>query len=209
MFIEIWHSLSFKNGESIPEWHCPGCLRGVLESTSREYLSWDNWFSGLLKCSQCNEQVFFAGKVIVEYSGYYPSLSDYFHEEYIDVYHPMYFNPTIPVFTIPANCPARIKDMIEDCFVTLWLSPFLCVAKIREVIQQVLEINQQSKTYPVKKLVTLRKRILFYKSINADVAKDLLATPWLFKDPINNKKVEKKELVRVLSKLEGVVNSFY
>jgi hypothetical protein len=208
MFIEPWHRLFFSKDDSIPKWHCPTC-EGLLTSVPGEHITNDRWFSGFLKCNYCNDVVFYCGRIVNEYRGYYPSLSDYFHEEYIEVYYPLYFNPSIPIFKISGKCPSEIKDRVNECFIAFWLSPFLCAEKIRQAFELVLSLNQQEKDKPGKKIISMRQRIVSFKSDSSRVAQDMLAKAWLYKHDLASKKIERKELLFTFGLLEKVINHFY
>ena len=155
--MDIWRKPDFIQ-KSVPDWSCPFCQNGFLrlddhtfryeKSDSSENSSKEaNYvFHGLLKCSSCDKQISFTGSGKMETIGYYPSLSDYFHEEEVMVFTPLCFDPTLPIFSIADACPADIKNEVYDAFRLFWTDLPSCANKIRTALEMLADQNNIRKT---------------------------------------------------------------
>lgn len=209
MFIQHRHKLYFTKDDPLPDWHCPNCLDGLLKLKPDTIHSKEGTFYGLLSCPACSELVYVMGNVREENHGYHPYLTDSYIDVYVDVYRPLYFNPTVPIFRVAEKCPKHILELIKDSFMAFWFSSPLCAAKIREAIEILLTENQRVDVNRKRKSVTLRSRIVQFGDIDNETAESMLKTKWLGRAGSDMSRVQKNELLSAFELLEKVVNRLY
>jgi len=230
MEIKKWLKNSCSKSK-IPEWECPCCNNGLLSIETKQFhfeetqlsASWhseEEWepeyiqyrFHGTLKCKNCEDFISFLGRGKVDYNHYYDNIHNEYIEEYIDVFYPMYFCPPLNIFKIHENCPADIKNEIEDSFSLFWNDLPSCANKIRTSLEMLM--NQQN----VKKKIiqggkrislTLHKRIEEYKNTNPEIAEFLLAIKWIGNAGSHVGKIEKIDILEAYELLEHSLNKLF
>ena len=217
--------------ESIPDWDCPICKKGLLKliddkfnfeetELSKSAHKEDFWepefsrlvFNGILKCSACGELVMFIGDGEVEHIAYHDYNTDDFFEEYNNVFRPVYFFPPLQIFNFVDKCPNEIKKEINESFGLFWSDLPSCANKIRTSLELIM--NQQK----VKKLdisrgqkrpLTLHKRIEAFKLIKPNVANHLLAIKWIGNAGSHIGKLERIDLLDAYVLLEHSLIKLY
>jgi len=151
--------ISFKNEfniESLPDWICPACNKGVLKYErkniktyeSAESLSahghpaWEpEWingvFLGLLKCSNptCSENVIVSGYFRSEEGHEYDEMNDRYNLVFNKFVIPSCFRPPLKIFQINENIPEKIKNEIIKAFNVYWIDNSSCSNKIRVIVE--------------------------------------------------------------------------
>ena len=143
--------------ESSWPWPCPACASGRLyleksslvlreTSESREYRrsrdegdhepdAFTQRFCCLLVCSQahCKEPVVVCGTTVEE-----EEMDGEGGTEWKTYLHPVYFNPPLRMISIPAGCPASVRNQLEKAFALYWCDPLSCSNRIRNSVELLL-----------------------------------------------------------------------
>lgn len=229
--------LSFKsefNIESIPEWICPTCNKGVLKYERKDIKTFENalslsahdhpawepeWingiFFGLLKCSNssCNELVVMTGEFRSEELPEYDDMNDRYNLVLNKILNPTYFNPPLKIFQINDNVPETIGGEILKAFKVYWIDISSCANKIRVVVELIMDDMKVKKTFNhagKRKAYTLHKRIDLFKSKNPEEADLLMATKWIGNTGSHkNDNLTRDDILDGLEILEFVTNKLY
>jgi len=198
--------ITFKNDfniESIPDWICPTCNKGVLKYERKNiktfegalslsahgHPAWEpDWingvFLGLLKCSNpsCNETVVMTGDFRSEEGQEYDEMNNRYNLVLNKFLIPSCFNPPMKIFQINDNVPEEIRDEIIKAFNVYWIDVSSCSNKIRVVVELIMDNRKVKKTFihrGKRKGYTLHKRIEFFKLTNPEEADLLMAIKWI------------------------------
>jgi hypothetical protein len=183
---------------SLPAWSCPVCTNGALvlvsdklhiEETTQskkdnKHPDWEpTWtrqrFAGLLRCSRCNEPVFFTGAV--------EAVEDYDDEFggncYYDTLSPHFFEPALPLLITSNKCPANISAEILAASSLYWSSPSASANRARVAVERLMDDIGVVKKRKTKKgtfeTLSLNKRIERFAEKHSKVGEILLAIKWL------------------------------
>ncbi|WP_111894223.1 DUF4145 domain-containing protein [Acinetobacter sp. MB5] len=162
MFENYKNFLKSFNKESDVPFNCPEChkptlildqstwlqkeqVSSVLERNQNDYFEpeWMKYtYTGTLKCvnPKCGEIIVTSGSgsVIEEYTDFYTDEHGYScpcEIEYIDIFYPKFFYPTLHFFNIPQKTPEDVKQIIIEAFSLTPNSPSAAANKIRIAIE--------------------------------------------------------------------------
>jgi len=223
MDIETYRKITFSK-ESIPNWNCPICKKGLLKLIEDKFNFYETEFSksehdeeywepdfirfvfnGILKCSACEELVVFLGDGQVENMEYSDHNSGEHFEASYYIFQPRYFYPPLQIFNIIEKCPSEVEKKINESFGLFWSDLPSCANKIRTSLEMIM--NQQK----VKKLIisktkktplSLHSRIEEFKHTKPDVANYLLAIKWIGNAGSHIEKLERIDLLDAYVLLE-------
>lgn len=146
---------------SIPNWHCPRCLIGILKLKSDSFCFWDSsdtrncrdqdffsyehvkyTFNGNLFCNHCSETIVFCG------TGYVDEIYDRYSDgnpntpsQYVNIFTPKYFFPPLHIIELPKNqsMSAEIEKIVNKAFEIYWCDADACSTRIRTTLELALE----------------------------------------------------------------------
>ncbi|HEU4952818.1 MAG TPA: DUF4145 domain-containing protein [Holophagaceae bacterium] len=189
--------------ESSPlDWVCPTCRKSVLRikpetfqkvetRSSREahdHEAWDpDWirysYICLLECSNdsCKEIVANVGRGVVDYDVKFDRDGE---PDYIfaDFFRPLFFDPPLTLFKIPAECPESVGTELKNSFAQFFASPSAALNFARSAIEA-LVTHLGVKRFQVqggnRRPISLHIRITLLPAQYANVKELLLAIKWL------------------------------
>ena len=195
------YKLPFRR-DSIPQWECPKCAKGILtvvkdtfhseESSeskkARGCEAWDpDWidyvYCCMLQCNntQCKEVVSSSGKGNVDFDVDY-DVDGYPEQVWSDFYRPKHFQPHLNIFTVPNDTPESVKEQINKSFEVFFSSPSSASNSIRVALEELLT-DLKVKRYQVKggkrMFINLHKRINLLPSKYKEFKELFLAVKWL------------------------------
>ena len=200
---ELW-KVSFLSWPTLP---CPRCGLGALtvpkDSISKEEPAWsealrghDAWepewivrrFIAILTCANpsCGEKVAACGEVELEwYYDYGPDGKTITVTN--DRFIPRFFEPALPVFPIPENCPKEVKDELKKAFALIWSDAGSSGNRLRVAVEALLNERGVQKKAKIKKgqnkgkyrELKLHGRIERFAEREKDAATQLMAIKWL------------------------------
>ena len=204
--------------DKLPKWKCPTCKEVPLtcekiksyESPSslscrheKNLQSFEKWgiFAGLLKCTNCLEQIVVSGNMQGNFQRRKYVDEDLFEEREIivDVEElvPTHFNPPIHIFDINKGVPKEIKDEIINAFKLYWLDQNACANKIRIAVEKIMDNKKVRKTFLTnsrkRKRFSAHERIELFKKTNPKVANLLEAIKWIGNAGSHNERYLTKE----------------
>lgn len=229
MDLNIWMTKLFYEQSKI-EWHCPNCynksLKIVKDSLKKNetVLSkkmrtdedfWEiEWitevFSGILECANCGEPVMVSGYAHPEQNGYYDHGTGEYSHEYDTAFYPTFFEPALPIFQIPKECPENVREEINNSFKLFWFDLSSCANKIRSSLE--LLMNEENvKRYEIikgkRQVISLHKRIENYK--NSELIEYFLAVKWIGNIGSHVGDLERVDILNVYKVLEFALNKIY
>jgi hypothetical protein len=186
-----------------PTWPCPTCfsvavslekntLKSIETGPSARQHGEDYWnpemiterFTAILKCRNpsCGEVFSVCGNSEIEQD------FSYDHEgqtqiDYQSVFEPQFFNPPLPVFAIPLNCPDEVSLQLTSAFSLIWHDLESCANRMRSGVEALLDDRSVSKTTLTAKKkrvpLTLHSRIELFKKKQPEAAEFLMAIKWI------------------------------
>lgn len=187
--------------DSIPEWMCPNCKKGVLtkkkgkfelveNNLSISYHEMEDWdanfrrgvFSGMIYCNKCGEVIAISGSFHGAIVGHYiEGLNEYCEGE-ADFLTPEYFTPSIEIFPITEHFPQKITDKIKESFKLFFSDASSCANKVRTVVELLMDHYKINKTKDIRgkrKKMQLHERIQLFGLKHKEAGKYLMAIKWL------------------------------
>lgn len=212
--------------KDIPNWSCPTCYIGTLKCDPKNITSYESalslssrdfyevWeptkahgnFYGVLNCcnSKCNETVAITGYMICTTPIFNLVKKDYKYE-IIHLLTPLGFNPPIHIFQINQEVPSAIRNEIIFAFNLYWYDTFCCAARIRMVVEFILDdikvpgtYTRSNKKYPY----SLYKRIQLFGNKNKVIAALLMSIQWIANPGDKRTYLSKKEILTGFEILE-------
>lgn len=226
----FWYNTTFTKN-AIPRWHCPHCQIGLLKLGKRNLVSgptvassmeckkedWnpdliEYYFSGYLSCSHCSHFVAFLGngRLFSEGINNHPLERD--GEGYFELYSPLYFFPTLPIFKIHNFCPKEVMEQINKSFALYWSDLESCANRIRASVEAIMNQQRVIRTRILKGkrlYIPLDKRIESFRLINQNVADLLLAIKWIGNTGSHLGKLERGDVLDAYELLEHSINKLY
>lgn len=218
--------------ESIPQWFCPICNKGLLKGNkktielietvdSQNNRIVDDWcpemysgnFRGILKCNNnlCNENIFLIGQSFLEEVNISDKDQlDINHETYL---YPKLFLPTLAIFEIHKDVPNSIVNLIYESFELYWIDEGSCANKIRIVVEHLLDLQKVVKTklFKGKRIwFPLHKRIELFSNKRPLEAEELMAIKWIGNNGSHvNDRLKKNDLLDAYDILRHVTTKIY
>jgi len=130
--------------------------------------------------------VFVCGKVTTDWFNFYEDDGST-GTEVIEHFVPRYFEPPLPVFPIPTECPELVGDELRKSFALIWSDIGSCGNRLRvaaEVLMNKLRIPKKTKIRNGRnkgklRLLSLHDRIRLFEEKHKDAATQLMAVKWL------------------------------
>ncbi|WP_323905879.1 DUF4145 domain-containing protein [Aeromonas caviae] len=141
-----------------PDWMCPTCKKGILRIVeksfnkietrdSRQAHSHPNWepcfttyiYSCLLRChnERCQEIVANTGTGSADIEGFYNERGQP-DQEWVNHFYPTFFEPPLAIIDIPADCPAEVKEPLQESFRLFFCSPSSAGNNVRMAMESLL-----------------------------------------------------------------------
>jgi hypothetical protein len=116
---------------------------------------------------------------------------------------PTYFEPSIPLFTIPSKCPENIKNEAQHAF-KLAFSDFSASGnRVRTCLElYILQLNE-------KATGTLHHKIESIKGVDATAYEILMAIKWLGNQGSHESSLQEYDLAFAFEALEFCLNKTY
>lgn len=222
------------NIEHLPQWLCPTCKIGILEigektadieqTAESTALKWhpnydhelaEYTINATLKCNnkKCCETVISVG------SGRVSEYQDYSDEgepihEYITLFRPSYFQPSLNIFNVPDNTPENIAKMLNKSFALFFCDSDSCCNRIRVCIEFMLDELKVPRVYRNKENKEMRSNLHYrIEHIPEEYEKIkglLLAIKWLGNvGSHGNEGLTKKVTIDAYEILKLVLNIIY
>lgn len=140
-----------------PDWMCPTCRKGILRIVKHSFnkvhtreslqaLSHPNWepcfttyiYSCLLQCNndKCQDIVASTGGGSADIEeDYYQGQSKI---QCVDHFRPTFFEPPLAMIDIPADCPAEVKEPLQESFRLFFCSPAAAGNNVRMAVEALL-----------------------------------------------------------------------
>lgn len=184
--------------ENVPQWFCPSCEVGILESDKsnmtrvetaetmalREHPEFDHEFiqysiNTMLKCNnkKCLESVMAVGKGRVDYHQGYDH-NEGMYEYYSERFTPLYFYPHLKIFKSPENVPDEICEMLNKSFSLFFCDSDSCGNKIRACVEILMDSLGSPRDHTDKK-GNVRRSTLHFRIENLDKNHSAIITPLL------------------------------
>ena len=199
-----------------PNWRCPYCDDGVLsidqsmffhQETDRSIKQrheacWESeWteynFMGTLTCKSCKDMTFFSGSGTV-LSFQNPETGECELEERFT---PHYFQPAIPLFDIPVECPSSVRDVIQESFSMAWSSYSGAGSLVRVAVEKLMsEIAPHLKG-------TLGEKINSFAEIDHSTGELLKAIKWIGNSGSHQADLEEHDLATAYKIMELVIKN--
>lgn len=147
------------NIDHLPQWFCPTCKIGILEigeksadiEQTAESVGW-KWhpeychefveytINAVLKCNnkKCCETVMSVGIGRVDEYQEYLEGGEH-HHEYVTLFRPSYFQPSLNIFNASENVPENIAKMLSKSFALFFCDSDSCGNRIRACIEFLLD----------------------------------------------------------------------
>jgi hypothetical protein len=186
-----------------PQYLCPTCQKGTLrirdgsfvreetkDSRDHSHEAWEpEWihyvYSCLLDCENkdCGEVVANSGTGSVDsYWGDYDAEIAAPTQEHYDYFHPKYFEPSLQVIAIPAQCDEAVSAPLKESFRLFFASPGAAANNIRIAVEELLTVLKIKRFVVVNsknKPIALHSRIMMLPARHAEHKDMLLAIKWL------------------------------
>ena len=213
-----------------PSWPCPRCGKGILklkkdsmnidETVDSRYLHLDleMWtpidvekrFSCLLMCNYnpCKEVVVMCGNTeVVPYKNEFGGYD--FEDELI----PLYMEPSLQFFEIPAKCPKKVQKEIRRAF-----SLFLCdisasanrVRSAVELLLDSLKVKRRTKTGKgITRVLSIHERIKILELKEPELGQSLLAIKWLGNVGSHTKQLSREDIFDAFEIFSHTIDELY
>jgi len=222
------------NIEHLPQWFCPTCKIGILEIGDKAAdieqtaesvgLKWhpeychefvEYTINALLKCNnkKCCETVMTIGSGRVDEHHYDLGYGEYEHE-FVTLFRPSYFQPSLNIFNAPEKVPENITKMLNKSFALFFCDSDSCGNRIRACIEFLLDNLDMPREHEDKKgkiiRSTLHYRIEHLPEEYEKIKGLLLAIKWLGNvGSHGNDGLTKKETIDVYEILKVVLDIIY
>tara|TARA_R110000823_G_scaffold315675_1_gene449387 strand:- start:12672 stop:13430 length:759 start_codon:yes stop_codon:yes gene_type:complete len=222
------------NIEHLPQWFCPTCKIGILEigeksadieqtaeSTAlRWHPNYDHEFveytiNVILKCNnkKCCETVMSVGSGHVDEYHDYSEKGEEIHE-YVTLFKPKYFHPSLNIFNVQENVPKNIVNMLNKSFALFFCDSDSCGNRIRACIEFLLDELKIPREFENKKgevkRASLHSRIENLPQVYEKIKTLLLAIKWLGNvGSHGNEGLTKKETIDAYEILKVVLDIIY
>jgi hypothetical protein len=206
-----------------PSWPCRSCKSGVLALTpgslqehatveSMKHQNEDWWgfehvvliFSAWAECSnkKCNEKYVISGTGCVDQVPKDEYMNEY---EYVNIFYPKYFHPTLQIFNLPENCPLDIETAMMEAFASFWQNKPVSAGRMRVTLERLLDhLGIPSKTV-LQKPIALGNRIDHLSKTDPTNGAHLMALKWLGNVGSHTTDVDTDDLLDAFDVLEHVL----
>ncbi|MGY3994114.1 DUF4145 domain-containing protein [Aeromonas veronii] len=141
-----------------PDWMCPTCKKGILRIIddsfkkfetrdslrNRSHPTWDPSgveyiYSCVLRCNndKCLEVVSSTGVGGADIEGF-DNEHGYPDQRWVDDFRPTFFEPPLAIIDIPADCPAEVKEPLQESFRLFFCSPSSAGNNVRMAMESLL-----------------------------------------------------------------------
>ena len=142
----------------------------------------------ILTCANpsCKDDVCVCGKIISDWD-IYIDLEGIQEMELVDFYVPRFFEPALPIFPIPRECPKGVHDELMRAFALIWSDVGSCGNRLRVAVEVLMNECKVQKKAKIKtgrnkgqfRELSLDERIRKFGEKQKDAATQLLAIKWL------------------------------
>jgi hypothetical protein len=215
---ELWSKADFAPNAA-PPWPCPHCNKSTIHpvketmacETNAEasaYMReegydpdmWEGHFACLFKCTHggCVEAVACLG-----------AATDCLYNDHDGPrcdrsYHPKYFYPALPLFPIPAKCPASVRDELRLAFAVFWSDLASLVTHSRIAVENMLT------EFGIKRRkMVLHDRISKLKLKYPQIANRLLAAKYIGNAGPHSGSVTQDDAFDLLDLLEDAIHEIF
>ncbi len=215
---------------SAPAWVCPTCAAGMLrlDTSSLSYAmssesaraSDEEWFGAqhveyrfiaLLKCDNtaCREVAPVAGMGEVD-----ETPDEQMEQlEYEEQFFPTFFQPSPILISIPARCPAAVREQLHASFSSSWTDANSAANRIRVAVELLLDSLRIARTRKTKTgrrhRQSLHERIDALPPQRADIKDLLLAIKWLGNYGTHETNLTQDSVYDALDIFEVVLTNLY
>jgi hypothetical protein len=224
--LNLWKkSYHFK---STPEWICPSCNKGILETSEDkiklseyvqskkireekkndinyyDYCYQEGAFIGVLKCNnkKCQETVYFMGEMKYQDFEYKIEKTGEWEMDSDYYLYPSSFQPSLKMFQLDERIPQEIRKMTTSAFILFWIDLSSCGNKIRTV----LELIMNYKNIQGNKL---HDKICSFSEINPEVGELLLGVKWLGNAASHTTIQSREDVLAGFEILELILNNIF
>lgn len=218
--------------DDIPKWLCPECEVGWIELKEKELRSIETVtskrrradpdyedelqrenFSGRLVCQNqnCGESVFVMGEMREE-EQVTEEIDEHELVEFVDVYYPRFFFPTLQLFRIPDSSPWDVVETTNNAFALYWQDRSAAGNAVRKVVELILDDRRIRKTKTrngKRSRIGLSQRLKLFKEKNASVAGTLNAIKWIGDVGSHTVDIDTEDLLDGLELLEFALEELY
>jgi len=232
-----WANFSFAE-QYLPPLVCPTCLKGELlfdaekfhftetqeSKNSHSHPQFDHeWirynFIGALACnnSTCQEIVTMIGSGRIVDGSYFDEESESYQHESQREFSPLYFNPPLQLFPIPATCPKPVRDEVEKSFALFFADKSASANRVRSTVELILDekkvkhikVVTEKSGIKKRKTLTLHPRIKEFGIRQPDIAEHLLAIKWIGNPASHAEKIYERDLLEAYELLEYSLVKLY
>lgn len=218
---------NFFDENNWPHIKCPFCKLGQLapdkitsvesvkSKAARAQPDWDPFwihgiFSALLKCTNCNSEVFAQGLMGVDIIDVDPYENGM---KYSTCYKVKYFSEPLDIMSFPKGCSDEVKSRVNEVSNVLWINPDAATNRLRVAIDELLTAlkiprNQKNKKSQWEKLST-HARIQLLKKKNVDAASLLEAVKWIGNDGSHDKGLSVSDVLDGIQLYNRALNLIY
>jgi len=221
------HLLEPFTADNIPPFPCPTCGASLVKrekglncnqsSEARvhyeidcDYESCFGIFVLRLLCSQtsCKESVDCVGNYCVNQDER-PTGEPY----WTNVLTPLFFNPTILIFSLPKHFPEPIRKPLLESFSLFWSNPSASGNSLRIALEALMDnqrVNKSARNKAGKRFHRkLHDRIVEFAGKNSDIGDKLLALKWLGNSGSHEKGLKPEDLVTGLKLMEYAIEELF
>ena len=223
---DYWLYLHFREGRS-SEITCPTCGTGkinilgkfeshqtknTIELQRQEYCDFmklNDKFSGLLKCDNeyCNDVVAVCGNAFPEPEC---DIDEGNRQKYYKCFQPEFFSPSLKIFPLKNEYPARVKEILEKSFSLFLVDCDSCGNKIRISIEALLdELGIEKENPKNDKTYNLHQRIEKYQKINANLGELMLSIKWIGNYGSHDDSISKSDLLDAYEMINYILDDIY
>jgi hypothetical protein len=188
--------------KDMSSWLCPTCNKGVLQLDPKKFIceynsatkqniheewfeapEWIvNTFTAVLTCTNpsCEEIVISSGTGSIEPE--HVETYDGFDLDYVEYYKPLFFHPSLQIFSIPDKTPEDVKKAIKSSFSLLFNNQTSAANQIRIALECLLthmKINRYRNSRGKRKRLNLHERINLLPAKYQHVKDLCFAIKWL------------------------------
>lgn len=174
-------------GEGYVSWEKPEAARNEQSMKDMDHLGWEpEWITGTMHVighcdnSECKQTVVGVGKFRVGYATA-DFGSEYEGIPYAEFYKLEYFNPPLPLLSLPEAVPQNVRNAIDRAAPIIFVDPSSAATVLRASIELFLT-NWGIPAYDKKdRRINLHNRIELWKTEtgNQEVGEQLLAIKWI------------------------------
>ena len=174
-------------GEGYVSWEKPETARNEQSMKDMNHPGWEpEWVTGTMHVighcdySECKQRVIGVGKFRVDYATSDLG-SEYQGIPYSEFYKVEYFNPPLPLLSLPEAVPQNVRNAIDRAAPIIFIDPSSAATVLRASIELFLT-NWGIAAYDKNdRRINLHKRIELWKTEtgNQEVGEQLLAIKWI------------------------------